>query len=132
MTASSPSSSAVLVATGAAAGTLLTLAILQFIRRPPSLAHAEDCRRRLPKTIILLRHGESEANADMTIWKKIPDNLVGLTKKGREQALAIGERVEKVLQKNKCHRVHMVVSPFERTLQTASFVRQAFESRIGE
>jgi len=128
--APSPSSSAVLVATGAAAGTLLTLAILRLRRSSPSLVEAEDRRRRLPRTIILVRHGESEANADKTIWKTIPDNLVSLTKKGRQQAYMIGKRVESILEKERCARVHLVVSPFERTLQTAASMRKAFEERI--
>lgn len=101
-----------------------------------ALLHAEDKRRRLPQTIILIRHGESEANADKALWKKIPDNLMGLTSKGRIQAKQVGERVEdffvNVHDDNNCDysRVHLVVSPFERTLQTASCLRPAIEHRI--
>ena len=125
-------SPAVLVASGAIAGTLLTLAVLRLHVRwfSPSLAEARDRRRRLPKIIILVRHGESEANADKTIWKEIPDNLVSLTENGRQQALEIGKRVEAILEQEKCARIHLVVSPFERTLQTAGQMRKAFEKRV--
>ena len=42
----------------------------------PAKAYAEDQRLHLPKTIILIRHGESEANADETMWSRMPDNLL--------------------------------------------------------
>ena len=136
---------------GAAMGTTVTLLVLAMILfhqtqqqmnlstmlrflHSPALAYAEDKRQRLPKTIILVRHGESEANADEDLWKKIPDNLLGLTNKGREQAKAVGKRVELVLSSNDDDddhsRIHLVVSPFERTLQTASCLRPAIEHRI--
>jgi broad specificity phosphatase PhoE len=102
-----------------------------------AMAHAEDCRRRLPDTIILIRHGESEANADKSKWIEMPDNLLGLTSKGHEQAARAGQRVEEILQhydnnnnNNKCQRVHLVVSPFERSLQTAAALRLYLEYRI--
>lgn len=96
----------------------------------PALLYHRDQRRRLPKTIIVIRHGESEANADKTLWKKIPDNLLGLTEKGRDQARRVGHRVAKILEENNAQRVHLVISPFERTLQTAHHLRQAFDDRI--
>ena len=99
----------------------------------PALLLAEDRRNRLPSTIILIRHGESEANADKVLWKTIPDNLLGLTAKGQMQANAVGKRVEKILKNSPngdCKRVHLVISPFERTLQTASCLRSAIEHRI--
>lgn len=146
-----------------------------------AMQYAEDCRRLLPQTIILIRHGESDANADQTVWKKAPDNLIGLTEKGRQQALAVGKRVRDVLlttnkttstaiwnngnnnnkhtksesktkstndvdgnaihpntmdtnnsnHNNNGHkRVHLIVSPFERTKQTATIARSQFESMI--
>ena len=42
----------------------------------PAKAYAEDQRFHLPKTIILIRHGESEANADEAMWRRMPDNLL--------------------------------------------------------
>lgn len=92
------------------------------------LARAQ--RRRLPDTIILVRHGESEANADCSVWQTIPDNLLGLTVDGQEQATAVGHRIASILESRQCRRVHLVVSPFERTLQTAVRLRPAFEQTI--
>jgi broad specificity phosphatase PhoE len=114
-----------------------------------AMLHAEDCRRRLPDTIILIRHGESQANADPSLWIAMPDNLLGLTQRGHEQAAVAGRRVEEILQhvdqeqylynneeknnnnnNNNAARVHLVVSPFERSLQTAASLRPALEHRI--
>jgi broad specificity phosphatase PhoE len=64
------------------------------------------------------------------MWKTIPDNLLGLTKKGKQQAANAGKRVEHILRQDRCQRVHLVISPFERTLQTAASLRPAFEHRI--
>ena len=91
---------------------------------------AQSQRRRLPDTIVLVRHGESEANADRSVWQTIPDNLLGLTLEGQAQATAVGQRIAQILQARQCQRVHLVVSPFERTLQTAVRLREAFESSI--
>jgi broad specificity phosphatase PhoE len=91
---------------------------------------AQDRRRRLPQMIVLVRHGESEANADHTLWRRIPDNLVGLTDAGKAQAVAAGVRIESILAAASLTSVHLVVSPFERTLQTAAGLRPALEHRI--
>jgi broad specificity phosphatase PhoE len=91
----------------------------------------------LPELIVLVRHGESEGNADHTLYRTRPDHTVNLTARGVDQAVEAGERLEndvflayenetgKVLR-----RVHLTVSPFERTLQTASALRIPFEHRV--
>jgi len=137
---SSCTSAALLVTAGSVLGSLLTLTIVFRFRDAArrdknndddvALQHAQARRRRLPRLIILVRHGESEANADKLRWRTIPDNLLGLTERGRAQATAIGQRVETILEENQLDRVHLVVSPFERTLQTAAQMRPAFENRI--
>ena len=110
-----------------------------------AMEHAHDCRQRLPDTIILIRHGESQANADPSCWIEMPDNLLGLTRRGHEQAAAAGRRVEEILWQQltldnnnnnnaglttTTTRVHLIVSPFERSMQTAASLRPAFEHRI--
>lgn len=87
-------------------------------------------RRHLPRLVLLVRHGESEANADQSLYQRIPDNLLGLTENGKAQADAVGKKVEQILQQFACDRVHLVVSPFERTLQTAATLRRHFQDRI--
>eukprot|EP00977_Amphora_coffeiformis_P004198 scaffold875_cov185-Amphora_coffeaeformis.AAC.13 len=117
-------------------------------------------RQLLPQTIILVRHGESIANVDKRIWQSLPDNLVSLTERGKAQATAVGQRIEALFRakdeqaasrngrrrrrrhndddnNNKpttpagsIRRIHFIVSPFERTLQTASCMRPALQHRI--
>ena len=45
-----------------------------------------------PKRIILIRHGESEANVNPHLFASVPDYAIELTEKGREQALNAGKR----------------------------------------
>ena len=39
-----------------------------------------------PKRIILIRHGESQANVDKYLFGRVPDYTIELTEKGHEQA----------------------------------------------
>jgi patatin-like phospholipase/acyl hydrolase len=110
--------------------------------------HCCDCinkekRERLPELAILLRHGESEYNADNTLWRTKPDNIINLTEKGIQQAKEAGLRIENLFQSygnngrnNKIdiniNRVQMYVSPFERTLQTTWAARPFFKHRVVE
>mmetsp|Transcript_9033 Transcript_9033/g.21489 ORF Transcript_9033/g.21489 Transcript_9033/m.21489 type:complete len:507 (-) Transcript_9033:8-1528(-) len=118
---------------------------------PQNLHDAKKKRDRLPNIIILVRHGESEGNADHTLYRTKPDNLVELTQKGMKQAHKAGKRVEKIFHSLdvKAHeerqkrgessseghtaavrRIHLVISPFERTRQTAAAMRPWFAHRI--
>jgi broad specificity phosphatase PhoE len=140
-----------LLTLGAVAGTMVTLTMVQQWRRkrmkrskrstrPPN-QYAKDRRERLPSFIILVRHGESEGNADQSLFRTLPDNLVSLTEKGIQQSEEAGRHIEEIIfqqastaadndEQEQVERVHMVVSPFERTLQTAAAMRPWFEHRI--
>ena len=125
-------------------------------------------RNRIPSLILLLRHGESELNADNTLWRTKPDNLISLTSHGIEESEIAGQRIERIFQsfdehddtaagqstnnplnedledesklsqhsqynsqeQTKIRRVHIHVSPYERTLQTAKASRPYFEHRV--
>eukprot|EP00980_Cylindrotheca_fusiformis_P004450 scaffold949_cov90-Cylindrotheca_fusiformis.AAC.3 len=122
----------------------------QLVNHEHNYSHCKQClqdakhrRERLPPLIILVRHGESEGNADNTLYRTKPDNLVELTRKGLEEAQKAGKRVEGIFKKADSRRrpgcgkqeaaikrVHLVVSPFERTRQTAAAMRPWFEHRI--
>jgi broad specificity phosphatase PhoE len=137
-----------LVAVGAATGALVASLILKQRTQHKKCqfyhSEAKDRRARLPSLIILVRHGESEGNADHTLWRTKPDNLVELTDKGIKQARDAGTRIEQIFQTyektDSCgnntvepsiiERVHLIVSPFERTLQTAACLRPHFEHRV--
>jgi broad specificity phosphatase PhoE len=107
------------------------------IPRSVLLQHAHNQRLGLPSLILLVRHGESEGNADHTLYRTKPDNLVCLTAAGIQQAQQAGQRVEEILQcyeksaqKMRLDRIHLVVSPFERTLQTAQAMKPYVQHRI--
>lgn len=50
-----------------------------------------------PKRIILIRHGESEANVNPHLFASVPDYAIELTEKGREQALNAGKRLKELV-----------------------------------
>lgn len=81
-----------------------------------------------PKRIILIRHGESEANVDKYLFGKIPDYTIELTEKGRSQALEAGRLLKELVGDES---LYFYVSPFWRARSTfeciaASFPRNQF------
>jgi broad specificity phosphatase PhoE len=73
-----------------------------------------DLSRR-PVRIALLRHGESEANLDKTIYERLPDHAVPLTTHGHHQAAAAGKKLRELFENEP---VRVYVSPYLRALQT--------------
>ncbi|CAF2964757.1 unnamed protein product [Rotaria sp. Silwood2] len=80
-------------------------------------------RDRRPSRIFLIRHGESQANVDLTLSSRIPDSRVDLTEKGYQQALAAGEKLHSIIG-NELMYVYM--SPYRRSKQTWINIRKAF------
>lgn len=76
-----------------------------------------------PKRIILIRHGESEANVDRYLFGRIPDYTIELTDRGRKQAEAAGLRLKELVQDES---VYFYVSPFWRARSTFECVAAAF------
>jgi broad specificity phosphatase PhoE len=69
-----------------------------------------------PRSIILLRHGQSEGNVDKTIYTRKPDYALNLTELGKKQAVEAGRSLSKLLKMETCA---LYVSPFYRARQTA-------------
>ena len=63
----------------------------------------------------MIRHGQSAANADTSIYNRVPDYRIPLTELGVEQAKAAGERIRRELDGRK---VSVYVSPYLRAYQT--------------
>jgi broad specificity phosphatase PhoE len=86
-----------------------------------------------PKRIILVRHGESEANVDFSVLQKKPDFAINLTQKGREQALETGPLIAISANETKhpslCDKYDcwFYVSPYYRTRQTKDEIIKAFK-----
>ena len=68
-----------------------------------------------PGKIIMIRHGQSAANADTSIYNRVPDYRIPLTELGLEQARAAGEQVRRLLDGR---QVCVYVSPYLRAYQT--------------
>ena len=54
-----------------------------------------------PENIIILRHGESEANIDKGLYETNPDHLMKLTDKGKNQCIECGESLKALLDGKK-------------------------------
>ena len=76
-----------------------------------------------PKRIILIRHGESQANVDKTLYGSIPDYTIELTDTGREQAREAGKRLKELVGNES---MYFYVSPFWRARSTFEGVVSAF------
>ena len=63
----------------------------------------------------MIRHGQSAANVDQTMYNRIPDYRIPLTEHGVAQARAAGEKVRRQLDGKK---VCVYVSPYLRAYQT--------------
>lgn len=76
--------------------------------------------------IFLIRHGESMQNTKENYEKRLPDNLVYLTEKGKKQAEMTGLFLKDYITKNNIDlsKATLWVSPFERTKQTAEIINK--------
>jgi len=68
-----------------------------------------------PRRIVLLRHGESEANIDPYVYERLPDHAIPLTARGVEQSQAIGATLRALFGDGD---VQVYLSPYLRTHQT--------------
>ncbi|MBP5542069.1 MAG: histidine phosphatase family protein [Bacteroidales bacterium] len=76
-----------------------------------------------PKRIILIRHGESQANVDKYLFGRVPDYTIELTEKGRGQATEAGKRLKELVRDES---VYFYVSPFWRARSTFEGVASVF------
>ncbi|XP_016651562.1 PREDICTED: phosphoglycerate mutase-like protein AT74 [Prunus mume] len=84
----------------------------------------------LPKRIILMRHGESQANIDIATYSTTPHNKIPLTDVGLAQAHLAGAHLHRVISdidtNNPNWRVYFYVSPYERTRSTLCQIGRSF------
>lgn len=78
----------------------------------------------LPRRLVLVRHGESCANVDRSLYAKIPDWKIELTPTGVEQAKACGEELKRIIGNE---RVYLYHSPYCRAKQTLSQIRSCLD-----
>lgn len=80
-----------------------------------------------PKRIILIRHGESEGNADRRHYETIPDYALNLTHRGKSQATQAGKEIAGLIDDES---VHAYVSPYYRTRQTFAAIQRVLGDKI--
>lgn len=68
-----------------------------------------------PKRIILIRHGNSEGNADRERYATTPDHALNLTPAGEKQAFTAGLQLKELIGGES---VRVYLSPYARTRQT--------------
>ena len=76
-----------------------------------------------PKRIILIRHGESEANVNKYLFGEVPDYTIELTDKGKDQAFESGRKLKELVGDESAY---FYVSPFWRARSTFEGVTAAF------
>lgn len=89
---------------------------------------------KLPKRIILVRHGESEGNIDTKAYSTTPDHKIPLTAGGISQARIAGESIRRIIDSSagaggERWRVYFYVSPYERTRSTLREIGRSFSKR---
>lgn len=80
-----------------------------------------------PKRIILVRHGESEGNADLQVYQSIPDYALELTELGKAQARDAGKQIAEIVGTTK---IKVYVSPWKRTRLTYNLIAETISDRI--
>jgi len=97
------------------------------VRSQAATHHSSSSKREWnrPKRIILIRHGESEGNADEEVYRRTPDHRVRLTELGIQQAKMAGEELRSITGGD--GRVYFYVSPYIRTLQTMLEISRVFD-----
>jgi len=75
-----------------------------------------------PKRIILIRHGNSEGNADRERYATTPDHPLNLTTEGEQQALQAGQAIKQLIGEE---TVPVYLSPYTRTRQTYQQISQS-------
>ena len=80
-----------------------------------------------PKRIILVRHGESEGNADRYNYETIPDYALNLTSNGEVQAINAGKEIAEVIGNES---VFAYMSPYYRTRQTLAGIQTVIGSNV--
>lgn len=80
------------------------------------------------KNIFIIRHGESEGNANPAIYKDIPDYAISLSKKGIEQSLECGKRLKELLTEPL--KTIYLYSPFFRARETMECIAESVSARL--
>jgi len=98
-----------------------------FLVGEPTYSYGSTTRR-LPRRIVLVRHGESKGNVDESEYTRTPDSQVRLTARGHVQAESTGRRLRKMMDEDESeYNLFFYISPYRRSKETAIGIAKAFE-----
>ncbi len=80
-----------------------------------------------PNKIIVLRHGESQANVDKGLYEDTQDHLVDLTEIGEQQCLTVGRELQPLLNHN---NITVWNSPYTRARRTTELVLSQIQAEV--
>lgn len=80
-----------------------------------------------PKRIIIVRHAQSEANANKDAYESTPDFAFQITETGWEQARQAGKDIKHLIGDES---VQAYVSPFTRTQQTYAGIAESISDNV--
>jgi broad specificity phosphatase PhoE len=80
-----------------------------------------------PKRIILVRHGESEGNADSSLYETTPDYALKLTQQGVLQAREAGKEIKSLIGDE---GLHVYLSPFFRARETFKYIQESIGGNV--
>lgn len=79
-----------------------------------------------PNRIILIRHGESIGNIDKSVYSRLPDYKLPLSKNGKIQAEDCGKNLKNITKNESCM---FYVSPLWRTRETYQGIVNSFDKK---
>jgi broad specificity phosphatase PhoE len=82
---------------------------------------------RLPKHILLLRHGQSLGNVDQNLFTIMPDWKIPLSEKGKAQAREAGHRIQAIARDSP---LVVYYSPYLRTKETFQEVKSVLKNPV--
>src|SRR5262245_1504096 len=77
--------------------------------------------------IILIRHGESEGNADNSLYQTTQDFALKLSARGVEQAKQAGKRIGEIIRDGS---LYVYLSPYHRTRETYSHISETIGRNV--
>ena len=81
----------------------------------------------LPQKIILVRHGQSEANLDPKVYSNTPNNKIKLTKKGEEEAREVAKKLLEIIKPKDSLKFY--ISSYIRAIQTYNQIEYIFKQK---
>ena len=100
-----------------------------FLVGEPTYTYGSTTRK-LPRRIVLVRHGESEGNVDESEYTRTPDSQVRLTARGHEQAESTGRELRDMMDADgDNYKLFFYISPYRRSKETAIGIAKAFSGR---